>query len=240
MQRALGSGEEVGATNSNGNASGRLFSKPGTPSKDQLSPGVHAIDASDNGSLLLVPRAARPFRNPLIVVLHGAGGDANQALRYLDAYIEEVGSLLLAIKSRGPTWDAIRGEFGVDVSALDVALAEVFDRFQVDDARIAIAGFSDGATYALSLGIINGDLFKDVLAFSPGFIISSDRKPLGAPHIFISHGTEDRVLPIIQTSRQLVPLLREAGYEVDYREFGGGHTIPSAMARAATRKLQRL
>jgi predicted esterase len=240
MQRNLGSGEEVGTTNPNGNASGRLSSKPGIPSKDQLSPGVHVIDASGNGGLLLVPRAAKSVRKPLIVVLHGAGGDASQALRYLDPYTEEVGSLLLAIKSRGPTWDAIRDEFGADVTALDIALAEVFDHFQVDDARIAIAGFSDGATYALSLGIINGDLFKEVLAFSPGFIISSRRKPLGVPHIFISHGTEDRVLPIIQTSRQLVPLLREAGYEVDYREFEGGHAIPSAMARAATRKLQRI
>jgi phospholipase/carboxylesterase len=240
MQRSFGGGEEMSTINPNDNATGRLFSKPGLPSKYQLTPGVHAIDASGNGGLLLVPRAAKSDRKPLIVVLHGAGGDASQALRYLDPYTEEVGSLLLAIKSQGPTWDAIRDEFGADVTALDVALAEVFDHFQVDDARIAIAGFSDGATYALSLGIINGDLFKEVLAFSPGFIISSRRKPLGAPHIFISHGTEDRVLPISQTSRQLVPLLREAGYEVDYREFEGGHTIPSAMAGAATRKLQRI
>jgi phospholipase/carboxylesterase len=46
------------------------------------------------------------------------------------------------------------------------------------------------------------------------------------------------VLPISQTSRQLVPLLRKAGYEVDYREFSGGHTIPSAMAQASVLKMQ--
>jgi phospholipase/carboxylesterase len=111
---------------------------------------------------------------------------------------------LLAVKSHGGTWDAIRGGFGTDVAALDAALAEVFDRFQVDGERVAIAGFSDGATCALSLGIINGDLFKEIIAFSPGFIISNARKPLGAPHIFISHGPGDRVLPMSQTSRQLV------------------------------------
>src|ERR1700733_2637056 len=59
----------------------------------------------------------------------------------------------------------------------------------------------------------------------------------GAPHIFISHGVEDPVLPISQTSRQLIPLLRKAGYEVDYREFNGGHTIPSAMAQASVLKM---
>jgi len=31
-------------------------------------------------------------------------------------------------------------------------------------------GFSDGASYALSVGITNGDLFTHVIAFSPGFV----------------------------------------------------------------------
>jgi predicted esterase len=212
-----------------------LVSKPGIPTKATLGPGVHTVGA---GGPLLVPRTAESVTMPLIVILHGAGGEANQALRYLHPYTDDLGSLLLAVKSHGGTWDAIRGGFGTDVAALDAALAEVFDRFQVDCERVAIAGFSDGATYALSLGIINGDLFKEIIAFSPGFIISSARKPLGAPHIFISHGAEDRVLPISQTSRQLVPLLRKAGYEVDYREFNGGHTIPSAMAQASVLKMQ--
>ena len=147
---------------------------------------------------MLLPRAAKSVNKPLMVMLHGAGGDADQALRYLNPYTEELGSLLLATKSQGATWDAIRGRFRVDVAALDVALAKVFDRFQVDGARVAIAGFSDGATYALSIGIINGDLFEKIIAFSPGFIIPNGRKPRGAPNILISHGTEDRVLPILR------------------------------------------
>ena len=222
------------STNTSDSVNGRLVSKPGIPTKATLGPGVHTVGA---GGLLLAPRTAESVTMPLIVILHGAGGEANQALRYLHPYTDALGGLLLALKSHGETWDAIRGGFGTDVAALDAALAEVFDRFRVDGERVAIAGFSDGATYALSLGIINGDLFKEIIAFSPGFIISSARKPLGAPHIFISHGTEDSVLPISQTSRQLIPLLRKAGYEVDYREFNGGHTIPSAMAQASVLKM---
>jgi phospholipase/carboxylesterase len=222
------------STNTSDRVNGRLVSKPGIPTKATLGPGVHTVGAD---GLLLAPRAAQSVTMPLIVILHGAGGDANQALRYLDSYTDDLGSLLLAVKSHGGTWDAIRGGFGTDVAALDAALAEVFDRFQVDGERVAIAGFSDGATYALSLGIINGDLFTEIIAFSPGFIISSARKPLGAPRIFISHGVEDPVLPISQTSRQFIPLLRKAGYEVDYREFNGGHTIPSAMAQASVLKM---
>ena len=35
------------------------------------------------------------------------------------------------------------------------------------------------------------------------------------------------------TSRALVPRLRRAGYEVRYREFEGGHTVPVELAAEA-------
>jgi phospholipase/carboxylesterase len=54
-----------------------------------------------------------------------------------------------------------------------------------------------------------------------------------APAIYISHGTNDEVLPIDACSRRLAPALRRAGYEVRYREFRGGHTVPPKIAREA-------
>ena len=93
------------------------------------------------------------------------------------------------------------------------------------------AGFSDGASYALSLGLTNGDLFTHVLAFSPGFM--APRKRRGKPRLFLSHGTRDRVLPIDPCSRRIVPQVRRAGYDVTYREFDGPHTVPDEIAREA-------
>ena len=110
-------------------------------------------------------------------------------------------------------------------------LAEVFQRLPVDLTRLAVGGFSDGASYAISLGLTNGDLFSHVLAFSPGFAAPARRR--GRPRLFISHGTRDRVLPIDACSRRLVPELRQAGYQVRYREFQGGHAIPAAITRDA-------
>ncbi len=55
-------------------------------------------------------------------------------------------------------------------------------------------GFSDGASYALSIGLTNGDLFTHVVAFSPGF--ASPVTYTGKPPVFVSHGTHDEVLPI--------------------------------------------
>ena len=101
-------------------------------------------------------------------------------------------------------------------------------RWLVDPAWVAIAGFSDEASYALSPGLANGGLFGAVLAFSPGFI--SPVPARGRPRVFISHGNGDDVLPIGPCSRQIVPALRQAGYDVNYREFDGGHTVPRSVA----------
>lgn len=77
----------------------------------------------------------------------------------------------------------------------DEALAHTFEHYTVDPSRVAIGGFSDGASYALSLGLGNGDLFRHIIAFSPGFAVPP--RQLGSPRIFMSHGTKDRVLPIV-------------------------------------------
>ena len=94
-----------------------------------------------------------------------------------------------------------------------------------------VGGFSDGASYALSLGITNGDLFTHVLAFSPGFVAPAGQT--GAPRIFVSHGTRDGVLPIDRCSRSIVPELKRGGYDVLYREFDGEHSISLEIALEA-------
>ena len=135
------------------------------------------------------------------------------------------GLVLMAPDARGSTWDAIGGMLSWDVAFIDRALTSAFSRVRVDPTRVRIIGFSDGATYSLTLGIINGDLFSRIVAFSPGFVVS--RTATGKPKMFITHGTSDTVLPIDQTSRVIVPALRNAGYDVEYHEFDGGHAVPA-------------
>jgi phospholipase/carboxylesterase len=94
-----------------------------------------------------------------------------------------------------------------------------------------VGGFSDGASYALSLGITNGDLFTHVLAFSPGLMAPAGRT--GSPRIFVSHGVRDGVLPIDRCSRSIVPELKRGGYDVLYREFDGEHSISLEIALEA-------
>ncbi|MEE1655932.1 phospholipase [Microvirga sp. CF3062] len=219
--------------------SGRLRARPeqiGAPAP--VMPGRHALglDGTRDGAFL-VPSGLDPARPaPLIVALHGAGGIATHILDLVAAQAEQHGIIVLAPESRGPTWDVIRGGYGPDVAFIDRALTKVFGLHPVDPARIAVSGFSDGASYALSLGVINGDLFDHILAFSPGFLVPTTTAD--TPRIFISHGVHDEVLPIDPCSRRIVPALRRAGYDVDYHEFDGGHVVPPDMVeRAAIRFL---
>jgi phospholipase/carboxylesterase len=174
-------------------------------------------------------RADRPA--PLALMLHGAGGNAEHGMGLLRGLGDRAGLILLTPSSRGRTWDVILGRYGRDVAAIDHALARTFREYAIDPGRVAIGGFSDGASYALSLGLTNRDLFTHVLAFSPGFMAPAAHR--GRPRLFLSHGTDDAVLPIDLCSRRIVPHLKGAGYDVRYREFEGPHTVPPEVALEA-------
>jgi phospholipase/carboxylesterase len=181
--------------------------------------------------VLYVPETAGPAA-PLLVFLHGAAGTGRAHLRAVLGAVDRYGVALVAPDSRGPTWDIIvERRFGPDVAFLDRVLDAVVGRVDVDTRRLAIGGVSDGASYALSIGLTNGDVLPAVLAFSPGFLVAPD--PTGRPRIFISHGRSDPILPIDACSRSFVPELRGAGYEVNFREFDGGHTVPPPIADEA-------
>jgi predicted esterase len=197
-------------------------------------PGLREIAVEGAApALLYVPSgAALDKAMPLVVMLHGAGGTARHSIDLIRTDADRLGFIILAPASRGPSWDIIaRRAFGEDVESINQALGEVFGQYAVDPERLAIAGFSDGASYALSLGLANGQLFDHVIAFSPGFMAPPRQE--GSPKVFISHGVQDQVLPISRCSRRIVPQLKAAGYAVTYREFAGGHTVPEELSRRA-------
>jgi phospholipase/carboxylesterase len=200
----------------------------------QIQAGLQPLGlGTERDGFLFVPRGnAAGHAQPLLILLHGATQRARLFERMTPA-ADSAGVVILAPDSREMTWDAIRGRFGADVAFLQRAIGRAFDRAHIDPCRVVIGGFSDGATYGLSLGIRNAHALQGVVAFSPGFVIPA-REAQQLP-VFIRHGTEDRILPIDRTSRRILAALRDAGFTVDYEEFSGPHTIRAADARAALR-----
>lgn len=211
----------------------RLTARPGSPTRTPIKGAVTALGLDPfRDGYLYVPEsysADRPM--PLFVALHGAGGEGRSWASYPDR-AEAHGFIVLAPDSRSATWDLVRGEFGPDVEFLNRALRHTFEQCRVDSSRIALGGFSDGASYALSLGVANGDLFTHLVGYSPGFFEAGE--PItGRPRIFLSHGNQDRVLPYAFTNEVLAPTLRDAGYDVTFVPFDGDHGVPGEISEAA-------
>jgi phospholipase/carboxylesterase len=216
----------------------RLRSRPGAAPTGgaRLDPGVHELGLASGDALAYVPPVGdRAKPSPVLVLFHGAGATAADALGLLlhDALDEPV---VLAPTSAGRTWDEVTGNLGPDVATVDEALAWLFARHPID--RVAAGGFSDGASYALSVGLTNGDLFGHIIAFSPGFLPPGARR--GRPRVFVSHGRRDRVLSFTRTREVIVPSLTAAGYAVTFEEFDGGHEVPPEIWRHALRWFQVL
>jgi phospholipase/carboxylesterase len=204
---------------------GRLSFAHAEPTKGPLPPGRNRLGiAGERDAVLFVPTGLDEHAPvPLFVMFHGAGGFPEKVLPFIEEHAERDKFLILAPHSMYPTWDIVIGGSGPDLERLRQALFEVTSHYRIDRDRLAFAGFSDGASYALSIGITNGDIVSHVIAFSGGFMSIFTQE--GAPKVFIAHGLADEQLPIETSGRANAAKLKAAGYNVQYVEFNGLHAI---------------
>lgn len=203
---------------------------PATPEKRS---GVLTLAG---GAYAYLPKGMTGSPAPLLVAFYGAGGSASDVLASFRADADRDGFVLLIPTTKGATWDMIQDlqsrfgiemkvtpRYGKDLKALDAALADLFARVAIDPAMIGFMGFSNGATYALSVGTANPQLVSTVIAFSPGPAFLGKSGP--AQRIFISHGEQDDVLPYSYT-RGIVARIRVRKIPLTFEPFKGGHTVP--------------
>src|SRR5262249_55966383 len=150
----------------------RFQARPAPPTI-AIQPGEHPLGLSRRrDGFLYIPRStASRTSMPLFVILHG-GGDRADGMRFIFPLAEGLGVVVIAPDARDNTWDGIDSRIGRDVVFIDAALRHTFQRVAVNPQRVAIGGASDGASYALSLGLANGDLFTHLIAFAPGWIFT--------------------------------------------------------------------
>ena len=218
-----------------GALTGRLSFRPGAaPTAAPLPCGRHELAFDDDGrpAVLIVPDGLPTDAPvPLLVMFHGAGGDANRVLPHLVRHARARRFLLLAPQSMFPTWDIVIGGHGPDLQRLEGALAMTAERFALDPARLAFAGFSDGGSYALSLGLTNGDVASHVIGLSAGFMNAFQQN--GTPRVLLAHGRSDSQLPIETSAHVHARRLLETGYDLTLQPFDGDHVIvPWVVARA--------
>ena len=202
---------------------------------------VHALPAADAGDApagvgrlthgehlawIVTPSVIEPgHAYPLVVVLHGAGRQDELIVRGLERERERRRAIFVVPRSFAPTWDLIAGGDGLDLAFIDGVLQSIYARFHVDPSRQAIVGYSDGASYALAIGLSNPRLFAAVMAWAAGFL-AIDARNLQPddpkPRIFLEYGTHDQLFPFEQVAVPMRDALTRLGYSLEFRVDEGG------------------
>jgi predicted esterase len=183
-----------------------------------------AVDNTLQPYRLFVPDAYTAAKSwPLVVALHGMGGDENSMF---DAYAGEVkknaerlGFLVVCPKGRD-TASMYRGAAEQDV--MDV-LAEVRRDYKVDSKRIYLMGHSMGGYGTWSTAMDHPEIFAALGPISGGGNAAGMVKLKDVPQ-FVVHGDADPTVPVTQ-SRTMVEAGKKAGANIVYVEVpGGNHT----------------
>ncbi len=166
---------------------------------------------------------------PVALLLHGSGDRGSTMIQALSQVAEEQGVVLVAPDANRYTWDLILGNVGSDVDYIEQVIGWTFDHVNVDLSRFTIGGFSDGATYSAWLGLLNGDVFSQIVVMS-GCLRFPDVR-VGHPRVLMLHGNADEVFIPGGCVPLLLPGLQDAGYDVQYIEFEGRHEISTEFSR---------
>lgn len=180
--------------------------------------GAVTIEHGPQRALLLTPNEIDPARRyPLFVVLHGAGRQDELLARTFQSEPENRQALFLIPRSLHPTWDLIAGAGRPDLDFLTHALDLVQRRYPVDPDARALIGYSDGASYGLSVGLSNPHVFSAVLGWAAGFKVIEE-PPAGSPkpRILLEYGTHDPLFPFEHVALPMRDDLERLGYDVAF------------------------
>jgi predicted esterase len=187
-----------------------------------------AVDNSVQPYRLFIPANYDAKRKwPLVVALHGMGGDENSFFASynrgaIKEEAEKRGYLIVCPKGRGSA-SMYLGAAERDV--LDV-IKEARREFNIDPDRIYLMGHSMGGYGTWSVAANNPDLFAALAPISGGGMPQVLVRLKSMAHIswIVTHGDKDPTVSV-EESRRMVKAGKELGIEIKYNEVpGGDHT----------------
>jgi phospholipase/carboxylesterase len=166
---------------------------------------------------------------PLVVALHGGSGHGRD---FLWVWLREArarGLLLMAPTSQDRTW-SIMGGPDRDADPIREAVAGVAARYPVDRDRILLTGMSDGATYALVVGLREDMPFTHLApacgVLHPVLLADGRIGRLKDRPVYLVHGALDWMFPV-GTAQMMRQVLEVTGARLVYREIEDlSHTYP--------------
>ena len=188
-------------------------------------------------SIVDVPAAYDPSRSwPVRVQLHGGVGRPGPELaadllgrqNALEASIPHITIYPLAWRD-APWWGRAQ------VEHISWVLDQVRRQYNVDESRVSLTGFSDGATGAFYIGMRDPSAFSSLIPLHGSIRVLTSRSigvdgqlyPLNLAnrHLYVVNGGRDRLYPTALVLPD-VEALQRAGVELVFRSLpSAGHTV---------------
>ena len=207
--------------------------------KSLLAPNPHCDDIgfmhfdnsreSRGGYSVYVPENYNPsICYPMIVSLHGGSGHGRGQIWMWLREARSQGVVILCPTSLVSTWDL--GNPEVDTLNILRHIDTVAENWNVDTSQLMLHGISDGGTFALASGLLEGSRFTHLVpcfpSFHPLLIEMSSPSRLKEIRIYLLHGVLDWMFPV-EGSRAAYQTLQRAGVDIVYREIEDlSHSYP--------------
>jgi phospholipase/carboxylesterase len=126
-------------------------------------------------------------------------------------------------------------------SLLGAAMQDMRSTYRVEEDSIVLGGFSQGAMISTHLTLSTGFRPALLALFSGTLLWQDEWTRLAIAHrhcsVLQSHGFEDPILPY-GAATELSKMLTDAGFELDFIPFHGGHTIPMNVLQKLSERLE--
>lgn len=182
---------------------------------------------------------------PLLVLIHGYGSNEEDLFSFIPTLPKD----WIVISFRAPkdtpyggyAWydiDFTNPEKFVDVPEAEAAIKAILEsimsitnQYGLVDNPTHLCGFSQGGILSYALALRYPDLFQKVACLSAypeekllTTVTKKDKKRLEKLRFFVSHGSDDAIIPM-EWGRKAADLLYDLGCYFTFREYMNGHGI---------------
>jgi phospholipase/carboxylesterase len=211
-----------------------------------------------------LPPAYDPDREyPLLIGLHGNGGNADDFIRLWQAF-DKQDFIFAAAQGAYPRSDAVadaNGHYSWGIQSLDHGLWSradplgveqirslvdaIADRFRV--GKVYLMGFSQGAAFTYMAGIRHPERFAGIICIggrlpetgkSYSVLTEEDIENGKELPVLIAHSREDGAISFGHSVRAKKRLKRY-GYQVTFHEYEGGHVLTTSILNRVAQWMRR-
>ena len=179
------------------------------------------------------------YAYPLLIWLHGSGGDEHQLRRVMPLismrnYVAGAprGPLVDRSRSKGYDWGNSESEVAAATRCVFECVEAVGERFHIAPQRVFLVGYESGGTMAFRIGLRHPEAFAGVLSVggpfpTHGSPLATIRQVRGLP-LFIAQGRDSQQYPLERTCEEL-RLFHAAGLSVTLRQYPCGDELNTQM-----------